>query len=234
VEAHAKLSGTIYSVAEEVRQAGGQAIALKLNINDENSIINVVDQAVEKFGGIDVLINNASAIGLTSTSETTTKRLDLMWGVNMRGTFLMSQACIPHLKKANNPHILTMSPPLNMDPKWFSPHLAYTMSKYGMSLCTLGMAQEYVGEGIAVNCLWPSTTIATAAIEFNFPPELLIASRKPAIVADAAYMILQRDSRECTGNFFVDETVLREAGVDDFEQYAVTPGKQLQKDFFLD
>jgi len=238
VAAHPKLPGTILSVAEEVVKAGGQALAIQLDVRDEQSIQAAVAQAVAKFGGIDVLVNNASAIGLTPTLDTQPKRLDLMWGVNMRGTFLMSQACIPHLKQADNPHILTLSPPLNMDAKWFAPHLAYTISKYGMSLCTLGMAREFAadsgGKGIAVNCLWPRTTIATAAIEFNFPEAVMRASRKPAIMADAAYAILTRDHRTCTGNFFIDEDVLREAGVSDLDQYAISPGTPLFGDLFLD
>jgi citronellol/citronellal dehydrogenase len=183
---------------------------------------------------LDVLVNNASAISLTPTLETQAKRLDLMWDVNMRATFLASQACIPHLKQSANPHILTLSPPLNMDAKWFAPHVAYSISKFGMSLCTLGMAREFAGDGIAVNCLWPRTTIATAAIEFNFPEAVLRASRKPSIVADAAYHILTRNSRECSGNFFVDEDVLRDAGVTDFGQYAVEPGAALFNDLFVD
>ena len=186
VEAHAKLPGTIYTVAEEVVQAGGQAFPIELDVRDEQAIGAAVAQAVAHFGGINVLVNNASAISLTPTLDTPAKKLDLMWNVNMRATFLMSQACIPHLKRAANPHILNLSPPLNMDAKWFSPHLAYTMSKYGMSMCALGMAQEFAADGIAVNCLWPRTTIATAAIEFNFPEAILRASRKPAIMADAA------------------------------------------------
>lgn len=233
VEPHDKLPGTIHSVAEEVRQAGGQALAIQLDVRDDQAIAAAAKQAAEKFGGIDVLVNNASAISLTRTMVTSAKKLDLMWDVNMRATFLMSQACIPYLKQAKNPHILTMSPPLNMDAKWFAPHLAYTMSKYGMSLCTLGMAREFADDGIAVNCLWPSTTIATAAIEFNFPESILNASRKPAIVADAAYAILRRDSCSCTGNFFIDEVELRAEGVIDFEQYAVLPGTTLYKDLFL-
>ncbi|MCR4304256.1 MAG: SDR family oxidoreductase, partial [Gallionella sp.] len=196
-----------------------------------------VAQVVEKFGGIDALVNNASAISLSNTLETTAKRLDLMWDVNMRATFLVSQACIPYLRRADNPHILTLSPPLNLDAKWFAPHLAYTMSKYGMSLCTLGMAREFAtgggDKGIGVNCLWPRTTIATAAIEFNFSEPVLRASRKPAIMADAAYAILTRDSRSCSGNFFIDEDVLRVAGVSDFERYAVSPGTPLFNDLFL-
>jgi citronellol/citronellal dehydrogenase len=233
VETHAKLPGTIYTVAEEVHQAGGRALALRLDVREEQSIAAVVAQAAEHFGGVDALVNNASAISLTKTMTTAAKKLDLMWGVNMRATFLMSQACIPHLKKSPNPHILILSPPLNLDAKWFAPHLAYTISKYGMSLCTLGMSREFAEDGIAVNSLWPATTIATAAIEFNFPPPMLVASRNPAIVADAAYAILCRDSRSCSGNFFIDEAVLREEGVIDFERYAYVPGNALYRDLFL-
>lgn len=234
VTPHAKLPGTIHSVAEEVVQAGGQALALQLDVRDEQAIQAAVTQSAEHFGGIDVLVNNASAISMTGTLQTSSKRLDLMWDVNMRATFLTSQACIPHLRWAKNPHILTLSPPLNMQEKWFAPHLAYTMSKYGMSLCTLGMAHEFKSDGIAVNCLWPRTTIATAAIEFNFPEAVLRASRKPAIVADAAYAVVTRDSHACNGNFFIDEEVLREQGVENFEQYAVSPGTPLHGDLFLD
>lgn len=233
VEAHAKLSGTIHSVAEEVVQAGGHALAIQLDVRDEAAIQAAVAQAAQHFGGIDVLVNNASAISLTHTLDTTPKRLDLMWDVNMRATFLTSQACIPHLKKSDNPHILTMSPPLNMEAKWFEPHVAYSISKYGMSLCAHGMAAEFAKDGVAVNCLWPRTLIATAAIEFNFPTQVLRGSRHPAIVADAAHHILTRNSRECTGNFFVDEDLLRTTGVVDFDKYAVEPGVPLMDDFFL-
>jgi citronellol/citronellal dehydrogenase len=238
VSPHAKLPGTIFTVADEVMQAGGQALAIQMDVRDAQAIQTAVTQAMAKFGHIDVLVNNASAISMTSTLETTAKRLDLMWEVNMRATFLVSQACIPYLKQADNPHILTLSPPLNLDAKWFAPNLAYTISKYGMSLCTLGMAREFAAgsggmKGIGVNCLWPRTTIATAAIEFNFPEEILRASRKPAIMADAAYAILTRDSSTCSGNFFIDEEVLRETGVRDFEQYAVSPGTPLFSDLFL-
>lgn len=236
--AHAKLPGTIFTVADEVEQAGGKALAIQLDVRDEQAIHDAVEQTVKVFGGIDVLVNNASAISMTPTLETTPKRLDLMWEVNMRATFLVSQACIPYLKLADNPHILTLSPPLNMDAKWFAPHLAYTISKYGMSLCTLGMAREFAADGggakgIGVNCLWPRTTIATAAIEFNFPGEVLRASRLPAIMADAAYVILTRDSATCSGNFFIDDEVLRAAGVSDLERYAVSPGTPLFGDLFL-
>jgi citronellol/citronellal dehydrogenase len=232
-EAHAKLPGTIHSVAAEVEQAGGKSLAIQLDVREEAAIQAAVDQAAQHFGGIDVLVNNASAISLTPTLETPARRLDLMWDVNMRATFLTSQACIPHLLKAENPHILTMSPPLNMEAKWFAPHVAYSISKYGMSLCAHGMAMEFAKQGIAVNCLWPRTVIATAAIEFNFPPAIMRAARKPAIVADAAHHILTRTSRECTGNFFVDEDLLRTIGITDFEPYAVTPGTPLFEDFFL-
>ena len=232
-EAHARLPGTIHSVAAEVVAVGGQALAIQLDVRDEQAIAAAVAQAVEKFGGIDVLVNNASAISLSGTLETPAKRLDLMWDVNMRATFLMSQACIPHLAQAANPHVLTLSPPLNMDAKWLAPHLAYTISKYGMSLCTLGMAREFAADGIAINCLWPRTTIATSAIEFNFPQAIMRASRKPAIVAEAAYQILIRNSRAFSGEFFIDEEVLRDHGVTDFEQYAVSPGTPLYNDLFL-
>lgn len=232
--AHAKLPGTIHSVAAEVEQAGGQALAIHLDVRDELALQGAVEQAAQHFGGIDVLVNNASAISLTNTLDTPARRLDLMWDVNMRSTFLASQACIPHLKKSSNPHILTLSPPLNFEAKWFAPHVAYSISKFGMSLCALGMAREFAADGIAVNCLWPRTTIATAAIEFNFPENIFRASRKPEIVADAAYQILLRNSRECSGNFFIDEEVLRMAGVTDFEQYAVTPNTPLHNDLFLD
>lgn len=238
VAPHPKLAGTIHSVAEEVVQAGGQALAIQLDVRDELAIQAAVHQTLEEFGGIDVLVNNASAISLTGTTDTPPKRLDLMWDVNMRATFLVSQACIPHLRQAANPHILTLSPPLNLDAKWFAPHLAYTISKYGMSLCTLGMAREFAADGngyksIGVNCLWPRTTIATAAIENNFPESILKASRKPAIVADAAYSVITRDSSSCSGNFFIDEEVLRESGITDFEQYAVTAGVPLFNDLFI-
>jgi citronellol/citronellal dehydrogenase len=232
-EPHPKLPGTIHTVAAEAEQAGGQALAIRLDVRDEAAIKAAVEQAAQRFGGIDALVNNASAISLTSTLETPAKRLDLMWDVNMRATFLASQACIPFLRKSANPHILTLSPPLNLDPKWFAPHVAYTISKYGMSLCALGLAREFADDGIAVNCLWPRTTIATAAIEFNFPEAVLRASRKPSIMADAAHHILLHNSRECSGNFFVDEEVLRKAGVEDFGQYAVAAGTPLYQDLFL-
>ncbi len=232
-EPHPKLQGTIHSVTAEVEAAGGRALPLHLDIRDETAVEAAVRQTVEKFGGIDALVNNASAISLTGTLSTPMKRFDLMQSVNTRGTYLCSQACLPYLLKADNAHILTLSPPLNLDPKWFAPHLAYTIAKYGMSLCTLGMAREFAAQGVAVNSLWPRTTIATAAVEVFFP-ESIQASRKPQIMADAAHAILTSDSRSTTGNFFIDEDVLRRAGVTDLDQYAVTPGARLHPDIFLD
>jgi citronellol/citronellal dehydrogenase len=234
IATHGKLPGTIHSVAAEVEESGGNALAIQLDVRDEEAVHAAVAQAARHFGGIDMLFNNASAINLANTLNTSVKRLDLMWNVNMRATFLASQACIHYLKRSANPHILTMSPPLNMNPDMFAPHVAYSISKYGMSLCTLGMAREFSADGIAVNSLWPRTTIATAAIEFNFPRDILLASRSPAIVADAAYSIFARDSRSCSGNFFIDEDVLAEAGMTDLQQYAVTPGILLYGDLFLD
>jgi citronellol/citronellal dehydrogenase len=233
-EPHPKLPGTIYSVAEEIKALGGQALPLQLDIRDDAAVHAAVKQAAEHFGGIDILINNASAISLTPTLETPLKRFDLMWDVNARGTFTCSQACIPFLKKSKNPHILTLSPPLNMKPKWFQNHVAYTMSKYGMSMCTLGMAAEFQKDGIAINSLWPKTTIATAAIAVNFPPAILQASRTTDIMADAAYYILNTNSRELTGQFLIDEEVLKKHGITDFSSYAVNPNVPLQPDFFLD
>ncbi len=237
-EPHASLPGTIHSVAAEVEAAGGKALALQLDVRDENAVAAAVNEAVRVFGGIDILLNNASAIMLTNTAATPMKRFDLMQGVNTRGTFACSQACLPHLAKSaaagRNPHILTLSPPLSMKPHWFKDHVAYTLSKYGMSMCTLGMAEEFRAQGIAVNSLWPRTTIATAAIAVNFPEAILKASRKPAIMADAAYAIFNRDSRAATGNFYIDETVLRETGVTDFEPYSITPGAKLYTDLFLE
>jgi len=230
---HPKLQGTIHSVAAEVEAQGGRPLPLQLDIRDEAAVEAAVRQAAETFGGIDALVNNASAISLTGTLSTQMKRYDLMQGVNTRGTYLCSQACLPYLLKAENPHILTLSPPLNLDPKWFAPHVAYTIAKYGMSLCTLGMAREFAAQGVAVNSLWPRTTIATAAVEVFFP-ESVKASRTPQIMADAAYAILTGDSRGSTGRFFVDEDVLRGAGVTDFEPYAVMPGAPLHADIFLD
>src|SRR3954464_236969 len=232
-EPHPKLPGTIYSAAEEIEKAGGKALPLQVDIRDEEQVYRAVAQTVETFGGIDILINNASAINLTGTLETPMKRFDLMWGVNARGTYLCSQTCIPHLKQAANPHILTLSPPLNLDPKWLAHHVAYTIAKYGMSLCVLGMAEEFKADGIAVNALWPRTVIHTAALAMLggiTPPE---NCRRPEIVADAAHAILTRDSRAHAGSFYIDEDVLRETGVTDFERYAVAPGQPLHPDLFL-
>ena len=233
-EKHASLPGTIYSVAEAVEKAGGKALPLVLDVRDENQIESVVSETVKKWGGIDILVNNASAISLTNTLDTQMKRFDLMMGVNARATFACSRACIPHLLKSSNPHILNMSPPLNMNAKWFKNHIAYTYSKYGMSVCTLGMSAEFQKAGIAVNSLWPQTTIATAAIKVNFPKELLAASRNPQIVADAAHWILTQNSREVTGQFFIDEAVLSKAGETDFARYNMVPGVTLMQDLFLD
>jgi citronellol/citronellal dehydrogenase len=233
-EPNARLEGTIHSVAAEVEAAGGNALPLRLDVRDDVAVKRAADAVVAEFGGIDVLVNNASAIQLTGTLATPVKRFDLMFSVNVRGTFVTSRACIPHLEKARNPHILNIAPPLNMGARWFKDHVAYTMAKYGMSMCTLGMAAELKPVGIAVNSLWPRTTIATAAIEVNFPEAILMASRKPAVMADAAHAIFNRDSRQATGNFYIDEAVLREEGVTDFERYAVTPGAKLYTDLFLE
>ncbi len=234
VKAHPKLPGTIYSVAKAIEKAGGQALPLQLDVRDDEAITHAMAKTAEQFGGIDILINNASAISLTTTLQTEMKRFDLMFDVNVRATFACSKACIPYLQKGNNPHILTLSPPLNMQAKWFKNHVAYTMSKYGMSMCTLGMAAELAAAGIAVNSLWPKTTIATSAIAVNFPGEILKASRKPTIVADAAHVILTQEAKSCSGNFFIDETVLRDHGVKDFSVYAVDPKEKLFNDLFLD
>jgi len=233
-EPHPKLAGTIHSVASEVEAAGGKALAIQLDVRDADAIARAVETAAKTFGGIDTLVNNASAISLTPTAETPAKRFDLMMAVNARATFLCSQACIPWLRKAANPHILNLSPPLNMQPRWFAGHVAYTMSKYGMSMCTLGMAEELRRDGIAVNSLWPRTTIATAAVEVHFPEAILKASRHASIMADAAHVILTSDSRGHTGHFYIDEEVLRRAGTTDFDRYAVTPGTALFQDLFVD
>jgi citronellol/citronellal dehydrogenase len=233
---HPKLSGTIYTAAEAIEQAGGQALACVVDIRNEAMVQQAVAQTAEKFGGIDILVNNASAISLTGTLQTPMKRYDLMQQINTRGTFLCSQTCLPHLLKAENPHVLNLAPPLNVETRWFAPHTAYTMAKFGMSLCVLGMAGEFKKQGVAFNALWPKTTIDTAAIRNVVGAELANRSRKPDIMADAAHAILTRSSRDCTGNFYVDEEVLREEGVSDFSGYAVTPGLKnaaLQPDFFI-
>jgi citronellol/citronellal dehydrogenase len=233
-----KLPGTIHTAAEAIEAAGGKALPMQVDIRDENAVAAAVKKCAEHFGGIDILVNNASAISLTGTLETPMKRFDLMFGVNVRGTFVCSQACIPYLKASaqagRNPHILNLSPPLSMKPHWFAPHVAYTMAKYGMSMCVLGMAEEFRRDGIGVNALWPRTVIATAALNVIAMADPKRA-RKPEIVADAAHVILTRDARTCTGNFFIDDEVLTSAGVTDLDQYAVTPGnKDFQPDFFVD
>ena len=229
---HPKLPGTIYSVAKAIEAAGGKALPIRCDIRNDEDVQNAVAEAVKTFGGIDILVNNASAISLTGTLETPMKRFDLMFGVDVRGTFLVSQTCIPHLKKSANPHILTLAPPLNMDPKWFAPHTAYTMAKYGMSMCVLGMAPEFAADGIAINALWPRTVIHTAALAMipGVDPE---RCRTPAIMADAAHAVLTTPSRQRTGQFLIDENVLREAGVTDFDVYAVKAGMDLLPDLFL-
>ena len=237
-EPHPKLPGTIYSAAEEIEKAGGTALALACDIRDEQQVAAAVKQAAEKFGGIDVLVNNASAISLTGTLETPMKRFDLMFGVNVRGTYLCSQACIPHLKESaragRNPHILMLSPPLNMKAKWFKNHVAYTMAKYGMSMCVLGMAEEFRADGIAVNALWPRTVIKTAALAM-IPGVDTRMCRTPEILADAAHAILASDARRHTGHFYLDEEVLASAGVTDLGRYAVLKGNnKFLPDLFLD
>ncbi|MCW3075062.1 MAG: short-chain dehydrogenase [Flaviaesturariibacter sp.] len=230
-----KLEGTIYTAAKEIEAAGGKCLPLQVDIRYEEQIAAAVAEAVKAFGGINVLVNNASAINLSPTEKLEAKRFDLMQGINVRGTFLMSQACIPYLKKGINPHILNLSPPLDMNPKWFRDHTAYTMSKYGMSMVVLGLAEELKPYGIAANALWPKTTIATAAVQNLLGGDYLIQrSRKPEIVAEAAYAILSKPSTECTGNFFIDEDVLRGEGVTDFSQYVVNGDNPLQNDLFID
>jgi citronellol/citronellal dehydrogenase len=234
IEPQAKLEGTIYSAAEEIEQYGVKALPIQADIRFEEQIQAAVTKTVEAFGGIDILINNASAISLTATEATEAKRFDLMHGINVRGTFLMCKACIPFLKKSAHAHILNLSPPLNLEAKWFSRHLAYTMSKYGMSMIVLGLAEELKGVAIAVNALWPKTTIATAAIQNILGGDVLIQmSRTPEIVADAAFAILKQPPTTYSGNFFIDEEVLQKEGLTNFEHYAVKPGNKLYPDFFI-
>ena len=235
---HPKLPGTIHTAAAEIEAAGGRALAMQVDIRDENAVAEAAKKCADHFGGIDILVNNASAISLSGTLETPMKRFDLMFGVNVRGTFVCSQACIPYLKHSatagRQPHILNLSPPLSMKARWFAPHVAYTMAKYGMSMCVLGMAEELRPDGIGVNALWPRTVIATAALNL-IPMADPKRGRKPEIMADAAHVILTRDPRTCTGNFFIDDEVLKEAGVVDLDQYAVTPGnRDFLPDFFVD
>jgi citronellol/citronellal dehydrogenase len=233
-EPHKHLPGTIYTAAEDIEKAGGKALPIVVDVRDEASVQAAVDQAVERFGGIDICVNNASAISLTGTLQTEMKRYDLMNQVNARGTFLVSRACIPHLKRSANPHVLMLSPPLDMKAKWFAPHVAYSMAKFGMSLCVLGMSEEFRPEGIAFNALWPRTGIATAAIKFALSGEEgLRHCRTVEIMADAAHAIFEKPSREFTGNFLIDDTFLYGEGVRDFEQYRVDPSTPLMRDFFV-
>ena len=232
-EPNPKLPGTIFSAAREIEAAGGLCLPVQCDIRDEAQIAAAVAAGAGRFGGIDVLVNNASAISLTGTLETPMKRFDLMFGVNVRGTYAASQACIPHLKEAANPHILTLASPINLKPTWFKRHVAYTMAKYGMSMCVLGMAAEFREAGIAVNALWPRTIISTAALQM-IPGVDPRCGRKPEIMADAAHWILTQPARGCSGNFFIDEDVLRRAGTADFGKYAVDPEKSLLPDLFLD
>ena len=231
---HPKLPGTIFSVADEIEQAGGKPLPIKLDVRDEDAVVSAVNQAAKHFGGLDILINNASAITLKNTSELSMQRFDLMHSVNVRGTYACSKASVSHLLKSDNPHILNLSPPLNMNPVWFKNHVAYTMSKYGMSMCVLGMAAEFRDQGIAVNALWPRTVIDTAAINMLGGLVNPVNCRTPEIMADAAHAILCRDSKTNSGNFYIDEDVLRETGVSDFDRYAVKAGEALMKDLFLD
>nr|WP_321389150.1 NAD(P)-dependent oxidoreductase [Emcibacter sp.] len=234
-EPHPKLEGTIYTAAEEIETAGGKALPLAVDIRDEELVAGAVAKTVETFGGIDILINNASAISLTPTLQTDMKRYDLMHQINTRGTFMVSKACIPHLRKAENPHVLNLSPPLNMEAKWFSGHVAYTMAKFGMSMCVLGMAEEFKRDGIAFNALWPRTAIATAAVKNLLGGEAAVrGSRQPEIMADAAHIILTRNSREFTGNFCIDDETLASEGITDLTPYAVDPTATLLPDFFVD
>jgi citronellol/citronellal dehydrogenase len=237
-EVNPKLPGTIYSAAAEIEAAGGVALPIQCDLRDEAQIEGAIAQAAAEFGGLDILINNASAINLTKTEATPAKRFDLMFDVNVRGTFLTSQAAIPYLRESakagRNPHILTLSPPLSMKAKWFQHHVAYTMAKYGMSMCVLGMSEEFRKEGIAVNALWPRTAIDTAALQM-IPGVDTAACRTPEILADSAYIILNRESKSCTGNFFVDDELLASEGITDLEKYSVVPGtKDFLLDFFLD
>lgn len=231
--ANPKLPGTIHSAAAEIEAAGGQALAVRCDIREEDQVQQAMEAAAKRFGGIDILVNNASAIWLRGTADTPMKRFDLMFDVNVRGTFLCSQQALPYLRQAANPHILTLAPPPKLNPDWFAPHTAYTIAKYGMSLCALGMAREFAGEGIAVNTLWPRTVIATAAINM-IPGVELERCRRPEIMADAAHAILLRPSKECTGQFLMDDEVLASVGITDLSAYSVQPGADLLLDLFVD
>src|SRR3954469_19388645 len=234
-EPHPKLEGTVYTAAEQIEEAGGSALPLRRDIRAEQQVSAAVEQAAERFGGIDVCVNNASAINVVGTEALEMKRYDLMQDINTRGTFVVSKACIPHLKRAANPHILTLSPPISLEPRWLGPHIGYTIAKYGMSLCALGFGGEFAEAGIASNALWPRTLIATAAVQNLLGGDVAMnASRKPELYADAAYAVITRPSRECTGNTFLCEDVLREEGVTDLDLYAYVPGSTPQVDLFVD
>ena len=233
IKPHPKLPGTIFDAAAEIESAGGTALPIRTDIRDENQINEAVQQTINKFGSIDALINNASAISLTGTLETPMKKFDLMFGINIRGTYAVSQACLPYLLKSNNPHILNIASPINLNPKWFQEYTAYTIAKYGMSMCVIGMSEEFKNDGLAVNALWPKTIIDTAALRL-VPGVDSEASRDASIMADAAYSILSKDSKTCSGNFFLDEEVLVSDGVTDFSNYMVNPNKTPIPDLFLD
>lgn len=234
VKKHPILPGTIHTAVEEIAAAGGNGLAIRMDVRHEESVEQAVEQTVQQFGELDILVNNASAIMLQGTLELPMRRYDLMFNTNVRGTYLMSRACIPHLRKSDNPHILNLSPPLNLNPEWFKDHVAYTMAKYGMSMCVLGMSEEFRPDGIAVNALWPRTVIATAALNMLGGAISPDHCRTEDIMADAAHAILSQDSRACTGHFYIDEDVLRATGVKDFTAYSVKPGEALMKDLFLD
>lgn len=234
-EPHPKLAGTIYTAAEDIERAGGHALPAVVDVRDENSVAKAVEAAVSRFGGIDIVVNNASAINLSPTESMDMRRFDLIHQINTRGTFVTSRACIPHLRRAANPHVLTLSPPLDLRPEWFGACLPYALSKYGMSMCMLGMAEEFRAQGIAFNALWPRTTIATAAVEFALGgKDMMQRSRKPEIMADAAYAIFNKPAREFSGKFLIDDTFLYEEGIKSFDQYSVEPGGPLQVDIFVD
>jgi citronellol/citronellal dehydrogenase len=234
-EAHPKLPGTIYTAADEIEKAGGNALPLLVDVRDEHRVVDALAQTADKFGGIDIVVNNASAINLSGSTEMEMKRFDLIQSINMRGTFLTSRSAIPYLRKAANPHILSLSPPLDLRANWFAQHLPYTISKYGMSMVMLGMAEEFRADGIACNALWPRTTVATAAVEFALGGEQMMrSSRRPEIMADAAYAIFNRSSRDFTGQFVIDDAVLAEEGVTDFSGYRYDPTQELTVDIFVD
>lgn len=234
-EPHPKLEGTVYTAAEQIEAAGGRALPIVGDIRDEEQVARAVERAVAEFGGIDICVNNASAIDLSGTEELEVKRYDLMQAINTRGTFVVSKACVPHLRQAENPHILTLSPPISLDRKWLRGHIGYTIAKYGMTLCALGFAEEFREAGVASNALWPRTLVATAAVQNLLGGDVAMArARKPEIYSDAAYVILTRPSRECTGNMYLCEDVLAEEGITDLDAYAYVPGAELQVDLYVD